>query len=98
MSVILKKVSFLLLLILWIPVMISAVEDTKTDESTSEAQGVREMRGHEMMMGGMMGGHEGDHVDEPRFRGPFSSSYSSYTTTNNTISSGTSDCLWGGRK
>ena len=50
-----------------------------------------------MMMSGMMGGHEGDHVDEPRFRGPFSSSYSSYTTTNNTISSGTSDCLWGGR-
>ena len=45
MSVILKKVSFLLLLILWIPVMISAVEDTKADESTSEAQGCKEDEG-----------------------------------------------------
>lgn len=96
MSSIVKKSVVLFFLMLWIPAMIPAQENNKSDEGTIKDQGKMKMRGHGMM-GSSMGGHEGEHSDGPRFRGPFSSSYSSYTTTNNTISSGTSDCLWGGR-
>ncbi|MBC8259067.1 MAG: DUF3015 family protein [SAR324 cluster bacterium] len=87
-----KKMFVILLLALWIPAMIFAQEEGSTaNEGTSGGRGMMKM------MDGMMGGRERDRSDGPRLRGPFSSSYSSYTTTNNTTSSGTSDCLWGGR-
>ena len=86
-----KKIIILYSLIFCIPAMMLAQEGTPAGEGTTGGQGMMKMRDQSMM-----GGWRGHGYGGPHMRGPFSSSYSSYTTTNNITSSGTSDCIWGG--